>query len=290
MFGRATIFGPSNPTTERRRTWKRLLALLTAVVLASLAATSAGAITRGGTLDGDDHPYVGLMLALDADGAPLWRCTGTLISPTVFVTAGHCTESPAASAEVFFQSDLEPDPAVFGYPFGPYDASTHGTTYVHPLFDPDAFYLYDLGVVKLDEPVILSEYASLPSAGFVDTLANGRKNNSVTVVGYGLQAASSNPVKPEKTVAAKTRYQAELMIVNTRGAAGIGNLPDSNSMMLSGDAKHGGTCFGDSGGPTLVGDTLLAVTSFGLNGNCAGVGGVFRIDRQAELDWISSFE
>ena len=118
----------------------------------------------------------------------------------------------------------------------------------------------------------------------------GRKGTTVTAVGYGLQAASQNPVKAEKTVAELTRYQADLMIVDTNGVAGIGSLPGTNSMTLSGDAKHGGTCFGDSGGPSLVGDNvLIAVTSFGLNGNCAGVGGVFRIDRTVELDWINSF-
>ena len=86
-----------------------------------------------------------------------------------------------------------------------------------------------------------------------------------------------------------TPRQADLMIVNTKGVAGIGSIPGSNSMVLSGDAKHGGTCFGDSGGPILHGDTLVAVTSFGLNGECAGIGGVFRIDRDVELGWISSF-
>ena len=39
------------------------------------------------------------MVAKDADGNPLWRCSGTLLSPTVYLTAGHCTEAPAASAE-----------------------------------------------------------------------------------------------------------------------------------------------------------------------------------------------
>ena len=99
------------------------------------------------------------------------------------------------------------------------------------------------------------------------------------------------------------RNGAELMIeainagkvpapYNTKGVAGIGNLPDSNSMLVSGDAKHGGTCFGDSGGPVFLGtdsNVIGAVTSFGLNGNCAGVGGAFRIDRAIELGWISSF-
>ena len=267
---------------------KSLLALAAAAAAITAIAAPASAITRGGELDGEDHPYVGLMVAQDADGNPLWRCSGTMISPTVYVTAGHCTEPPAARAAVWFDTDVESGIPENGYPFGGED-SYSGTTHLHPGYDPGAFFLYDLGVVVLDEPIDLDEYAALPTAGYVDTLPQGRKNSTVTAVGYGLQAASANPVKPEKTVAERVRYQADLFIVNTKGVAGIGNLPDSNSMILSGDAKHGGTCFGDSGGPTLVGDTLVAVTSFGLNGNCAGIGGVFRIDRSVELDWISSF-
>jgi hypothetical protein len=267
---------------------KTLITLLVALGLAVAVASPANAITRGGTLDGDDHPYVGIMVAKGADGEPLWRCSGTLISPTVYVTAGHCTESPAVGAEIWFESTLEPDRAAFGYP-DEGATSVSGTTYTHPLYETDAFYLYDLGVVVLDEPVVLDSYASLPEAGYVDSLGTGRKDAVVTAVGYGLQAASSNPVKPEKTVSELTRYQADLFIVDKTGVAGIGALPDSNSLALSGDAKHGGTCFGDSGGPSLVGDTLVAVTSFGLNGNCAGIGGVFRIDRDVELAWISSF-
>ena len=266
---------------------KKLIAAAVAAATLIAVAGPASAITRGGTLDGDDHPYVGLMVAKDADGNPLWRCSGTLISATVYVTAGHCTEAPAASAEIWFETDVESGIPENGYPFGG-PTSVSGATFTHPLYDPNAFFVYDLGVVVLDEEVG-GPYASLPAAGYVDTLPTGRKNSLVTAVGYGLQAASSNPVKPEKTVAEKVRYQADLMIVDTHGVAGIGNLPGSNSMTLSGDAKHGGTCFGDSGGPTLVGNTLVAVTSFGLNGNCAGIGGVFRIDRDLELGWIGSF-
>ncbi len=59
-------------------------------------------------------------------------------------------------------------------------------------------------------------------------------------------------------------------------------------MSLSGDAAHGGTCFGDSGGPILHDDTLVAVTSFGLNQNCAGIGGAYRIDKDFDIDWINS--
>lgn len=266
---------------------KKLSVLLVALAAALALASPAGAITRGGTLDGQAHPYVGVMVAKGADGAPLWRCSGTLVSPTVYVTAGHCTETPAVTAEVWFETTLEPDRAAFGWP-DQGATSVTGTTYTHPLYETDAFYRYDLGVVVLDIPVVLDRYASLPEVGVVDTLAPGR-GTTVTAVGYGLQASSANPVKPEKTVSAITRYRANLFVVNSKGVGGVNRLPDGNSLFLSGDAKNGGTCFGDSGGPSLLGDTLVAVTSFGSNENCGGVGGVFRIDRQLELDWISSF-
>lgn len=274
---------------------KRLLMLALSAMLVVAVTVPAGAITRGGELDGDDHPYVGLMVAKDADNNPLWRCSGSMISPTVYVTAGHCTEAPAVTAEVWFETDVESGIPANGYPSeGP--TSVTGTASTHPLYVPEAFFLYDLGVVELDTPVVLPSYADLPAAGAVDDLGKGRMNAGVTAVGYGLQAASQNPVKADKTVAERVRYQADLFVVDTNGVAGIGNidlgeLPPTNSMVLSGDAKHGGTCFGDSGGPILIegSDTIVGVTSFGLNGNCAGIGGAFRLDRDVELGWISGF-
>jgi hypothetical protein len=61
--------------------------------------------------------------------------------------------------------------------------------------------------------------------------------------------------------------------------------------MLSNNASTGGTCFGDSGGPNFVGDSLVVggVTSFGLNGSCGGTGGVFRVDRPDVLAFVRSF-
>ena len=78
--------------------------LLAAVVwlLAMLLAMGPAAAITNGQPDAGRHPYVGLMVAHDADGVPLWRCSGSLLSPTVFLTAGHCTEPPAAHVEVWF--------------------------------------------------------------------------------------------------------------------------------------------------------------------------------------------
>ena len=266
---------------------KKVLTLLGVFVLVLAIAAPVGAITKGGAPDDGEHPYVGLMVALDGDGNPLWRCSGALISPTVYVTAGHCVEAPAVSATIWFDEDVESGIPGNGYPFV---GDVNGTAYPHPNYDPSAFYLFDLGVVELDEPFIVSRYASLPAEGVVDEMGKGRNNAAVEAVGYGLQNANKN-----HTQADRVRMKADLFVVNTNGVAGLGRLFDfyegSGSMMVSGDAAHGGTCFGDSGGPMLLGDSdvIVGVNSFGLNGNCAGVGGAYRIDQADDLAFIGSF-
>jgi len=262
---------------------KRLWVLLVAVSLVAVLALPASAITRGGFPDGDDHPYVGLMVA-NIDGVPAWRCSGALISSTVYVTAGHCTFG-ADSATIWFDTTLEPNPPALGWPFGN-DTSVTGTPYTHPLYIDEAFFLYDLGVVVLDEAVELDGYASLPEVGAVDAIGFGRRSAAITAVGYGLQGVRPN------LISLLTRYQAELFIVDRKGVAGLkpyaAAFEGSGSFMMSGDAKHGGTCFGDSGGPLLRGDTIVGVTSFGLNANCAGVGGGYRIDKASDLAFINN--
>jgi secreted trypsin-like serine protease len=69
------------------------------------------------------------------------------------------------------------------------------------------------------------------------------------------------------------------------------NAPGSTgdfSLLLSNNHATGGTCFGDSGGPNFIGNSNIigGVTSFGKNGNCAGTGGVYRVDRADDLDWL----
>ena len=261
----------------------KVVGIFTVLILTMLVVTPAFAITHGGP-DGDQHPYVGLMVADDADGNPLWRCSGTLISPTVFLTAGHCTEAPAARATVWFESDIDSGIPANGYPFGG-PTSIDGTTFTHPDYNPNAFVLYDVGVVVLDEPVTMPEYGTLPEEGILDTLATkrGLQDTTLTAVGYGLQKI--NPVHYQGE---RVRLQATLNLVDVKGTAGI---PTGTSVMVSGNAHTGGTCFGDSGGPQFLNDTniVVAVTSFGLNGNCAGVGGGYRVDMADDLNWLSTF-
>lgn len=255
-----------------------LLAVLSAATL--LAAGPASAITDG-DLDGTGHPYVGLMVAQDADGNPLWRCSGTLLSSTIFLTAGHCTETPAAHIEIWFDADVESGIPANGYPFV---GDVGGTPHTHPQYNPAAFFLYDLGVVVLDSPIVMAEYGRLPTLNVLDTLARqrGRKDVTFTAVGYGLQAI--NPVHVE-SLRIRMVAHPKLIQINVPGSTG------DFSLLLSNNHSTGGTCFGDSGGPNFSGNTnvIAGVTSFGRNGNCAGTGGVYRVDRVDDLNWLATF-
>jgi V8-like Glu-specific endopeptidase len=259
---------------------KVIFSLAMVMVLVFSMFGSAAAITDGQP-DGNGHPYVGIMVAQTASGAPLWRCSGTLLSPTLFLTAGHCTESPAAHVEIWFDPDLESNLATSGYPF---TGEVGGTPYTHPQYNPAAFYLYDLGVVVLDTPIYKSNYGVLPQLNQLDKLATkrGLQDVTFTAVGYGLQMSFPDAASfLENNVRVRMVAYPKLNQINT-GFTG------SESLLLSNNANTGGTCFGDSGGPNFVGksNVVAAVTSFAINGNCAGTGGVYRVDRADDLNWL----
>ncbi len=125
---------------------KMLVIAVTMVAILALVAGPVGAV-KNGELDGNGYPYVGLMVAQDAAGHPLWRCSGTLLSPTLFLTAGHCAEAPAAHVEIWFDADVQAGIPANDYPF---TGDVGGTPHTHPQYNPNAFYLYDLGVVVLE--------------------------------------------------------------------------------------------------------------------------------------------
>ena len=271
----------------------RFVACAALLAVTLFGATAAMAITNG-VPDGTNHPYVGLMVAQDADGVPLWRCSGSLLSPTAFLTAGHCTESPAAHIEIWFgQGPVLTDPdytaavaadhdgvvscddsALFdGYPC---EGDVGGTPHSYPGFCTGCAnglpsYAYrDVGVVELENPVptaLVDEYAALPDPGLVDTLAN---KNPVDFVGYGVQfqanvPGSQLPQPPPyyRWAGPKERMYAPSELVS-------GNFKQSGEFIrlaLNPGGGSGGTCFGDSGGPDLLGgtDTVLSVNSHVTN-------------------------
>lgn len=260
---------------------RKKLAIIAALVALVLVVVTPVAAIGDGELDGNGHPYVGLMVAQDASGNPLWRCSGTLLSPWVFLTAGHCTESPAVRAQIWFDADVESGIPGNGYPN---IGDVGGTTHTHPEYYNNPFFVRDVGVVVLDSPMNMSTYGALPTLNQLDALKTqrGQQDTSFTAVGYGLQRI--NPVFVEAKRVRMVAYP-NLIQINTPGFTG------DFSLLLSNNHSTGGTCFGDSGGPNFLGrsNVVAGVTSFGLNGNCAGTGGVFRMDRSWALDWVSSF-
>jgi len=253
---------------------------LSAIAAAALLTSLPAQAIKYGELDGNRHPIVGLMIALDAGGNPMWRCSGTLVSPRHYLTAGHCTYG-AARVTIWFDADVGAGRPGNGYPFS---GQVSGTPYAHPLYPTASFVVNDVGVVVLDNDFGTPPYASLPRIGDLDRLAKqrGQQDVSFTAVGYGLQWI--NPVFEERALI-RMLATPKLLQINTPGFTG------NFSMLLSNNHATGGTCFGDSGGPNFIGSSLVigAVTSFGINGNCAGTGGVFRMDTQNVQDWLRTF-
>ena len=249
------------------------------------AMPPANAVTDG-SLDGEAHPHVGLLI-FDVGGAPAWRCSGTLLSPTVLLTAGHCTDG-TSGGRVWFEADIQSNQAALGYPLGGATSVEFCGIATHPQFNEGSFVLHDVGVATLCAPVIRSTYGVLPAANQLDALKTqrGRLDVTFTAVGYGLQKSFPDAASFNNS-ALKIRMVAtpKLNQINVPGFTG------DFSLLLSNNANTGGTCFGDSGGPNFLGNSniVAGVTSFGINSNCAGTGGVFRMDRKNVLDFVNSF-
>jgi hypothetical protein len=258
------------------------------------------------------------MVAHDADGVPLWRCSGSLLSPTVFLTAGHCTEPPAAHVEVWFDEGpilTDPDylaaveanapepvscndsPAFDGYPC---EGDAGGTPHPNPDFCTGCgpglprFAYRDVGVVVFDEPVptsVVAEYAQLPAPGQVDALPN---KTPVDFVGYGVSVQEKIPGNQLPQPPPFYRWTGPRQRMYAPSQLVSGNFVHSDEFLrlaLNASRGSGGTCFGDSGGPDLLGgtDTVLGVNSYVTNVNCSGVGYSQRIDIPEVLAWIESF-
>jgi len=130
-------------------------------------------------------------------------------------------------------------------------------------------------------------YGELPEEGLVDTL---EMKAPVDQVGYGVQEMVHVPGAGPPYwdyIEFGARYYAPAQLVKSNHV-----FSDEFIKLTANPAQgKGGTAFGDSGGPNLLGgtDIILAVTSWGTNYQCAGVSYAQRVDTADILAWIEGF-
>jgi len=276
------------------------------LVLATMGLTASpvGAVTGPHIEEDFVHTYVGLVAFYDEEGEFIHRCSGSLLSDSVFLTAGHCVErgdgtgEVAAYARIWFEQDAGADydpvtdtPATSGYPYTGGVTSdmlyNYGFTDLSKANIPQT---YDVGLIVLDPlelaavyPDVIGSYAELPAPDYSLTLGTGL-GAVVDVSGYGVSRI--NGPNGRNTLSYRERLMGSAFIIRANGTRFTGDY----NLQISSNPGGGrvGTCFGDSGGPILAGgtDTVLAVNSFVQNWSCGGQGFAYRVDTAEVQAWM----
>jgi secreted trypsin-like serine protease len=250
----------------------RRLLVVAAMLAAVMATPGTAAAIVNGSPDGGAHPEVGALLAPQAFPDGTWEeCSGTLISPTVFLTAAHCNMGLSHVA-VTFDSD--------------YDAATGstywGTFHANPLYGHDRSDSHDIAVVVLDESVAGITPARLPGLGQLDSL---RAGDGITSVGYGAQLVTMGRGGPHFSYA-DVRYVATGSVRATTPAWIRASMNEA-----TGD---GGTCYGDSGGPNFLGagateTNIVAGLTVTGDATCRATNVDYRLDTPSARTFLGSY-
>jgi hypothetical protein len=286
----------------RKRLHAVLIGLVAMLGVGLVAPAPAGAIT-GGIVDSTDiYDNVGIIAFYDATGR--YRCTATLVTPTVLLTAAHCTQGTIGKTIVSFDWFIDDAPpsnlprAVddtgagtstvgYGTMTGPEWYS--GTAYTHPQYSDftDMKNWNDVGVVVLDQPITGIQPAELAPLNQLDKYRQPALNSTLfTVVGYGTEVRKS-PTGPQKPT-------PQSYPIQRRYTDAVGQKLTPQILQVNGNEHDtrggGGSCFGDSGGPTFdPAGYLVTVTSYGYTSNCLYIDGLQRVDIKVVQDWLATF-
>lgn len=241
--------------------------IFVAAVLATLMVpTAADAITNG-IPDENAHPNVGgLVSAIQySDGTWLY-CSGTLISPTIFLTAAHCGEDGERVGVTFDTAYAEGDKVYFG------------TFEADPAYNQAQSDTHDIAVVVFDKAIKKITPATLPSEGSLSSLSGSQ---TFVPVGYGAYEVTNGP-------------GGHTYLYNDVRMKTVGTLNSINPTWLrismNESTGDGGTCYGDSGGPNFLGDTNV-IASITITGDavCRATNVTYRLDTQSTRAFLSQY-
>ncbi|HEV8427692.1 MAG TPA: trypsin-like serine protease [Pyrinomonadaceae bacterium] len=263
---------------------KRLIGffvLTTSLLTASLLLSpNASAITYGFVDSTNTFRNTGAFIVKSTSTGQIFPiCSGTMITPNVFLTASHCT--------IFYSRELAPDGFVAyvsldqSIPFG--DLTSNTTTLLpvahvvtNPNYNQSQSDPGDIGVLILNQNVNGVTPAVLPSCGLLDQLAakNGLKTAVFTNAGYGLQ---------NRVVGGGVPFFQDLNPVPRMFSYSSFNSLNPGYLRISQNPStgNGGTCFGDSGGPnflTVNGQQLIVSITITGDSVCRATNVDYRLD------------
>ncbi len=245
----------------------RSLAVSAALLVVSLMVAVPAAAITDGVVDGNRHPNVGGLVAPTqySDGTWLY-CSGTLISPTIFLTAAHCAED-GELVGVTFDADYVAGDKVY-----------YGTFEADLLYNQAQSDTHDIAVVVFDRAVRGITPALLPEADSLSSLSGTQK---FTSVGYGAYEVTNSPGGHQYL------YNDVRMV-----ATGTLNATNKTWLRISMNPARGdgGTCYGDSGGPNFLGTTdIVAATTITGDAVCRSTNVVYRLDTVAARTFLAQY-